>query len=156
MRQHIFLPAGMKDTDAYMQDAIVPNRAVGYTRESEDGKPQPGPRRTNVYTLPARSSSAGGGYSTAPDLLAFDAAMRADKLLSPAWTGWYFSDKSKAPAAGAAPRKHSGGSGFAGGSRASMASSRPTSTRDTPSSSCPTTTLPRPRRWQRQSVSGSG
>ena len=65
-----------------MQDAIVPNRAVGYTRESEDGKPQPGPQRANVYTLPARSSSAGGGYSTAPDLLAFDAAMRADKLLS--------------------------------------------------------------------------
>jgi D-alanyl-D-alanine carboxypeptidase len=116
VRQHIFLPAGMKDTDAYMQDAIVPNRAVGYTRESEDGKPQAGPRRINLYTLPARSSSAGGGYSTAPDLLAFDAAMRADKLLSPAWTGWYFSDKSKAPAAGAAPRKHSGGSGFAGGS----------------------------------------
>ncbi len=99
-----------------MQDAVVPNRAVGYTRESEDGKPQPGPKRINVYTLPARSSSAGGGYSTAPDLLAFDAAMRADKLLSPAWTGWYFSDKSKAPAAGAPPRKHSGGSGFAGGS----------------------------------------
>ena len=116
VRQQVFLPAGMKDTDAYMQDAIVPNRAVGYTRESEDGKPQPGPKRTNVYTLPARSSSAGGGYSTAPDLLAFDAAMRADKLLSPAWTGWYFSDKSKAPAADAAPRKHSGGSGFAGGS----------------------------------------
>ena len=38
VRQHVFLPAGMKDTDAYMQDAIVPNRAVGYTRESEDGK----------------------------------------------------------------------------------------------------------------------
>ena len=116
VRQNIFLPAGMKDTDAYMQDAIVPNRAVGYTRKSEDGKPQPGPKRTNVYSLPARSSSAGGGYSTAPDLLGFDAAMRADKLLSPAWTGWYFSDKSKAPATGAAPRKHSGGSGFAGGS----------------------------------------
>jgi CubicO group peptidase (beta-lactamase class C family) len=116
VRQHVFIPAGMKDTDAYMQDAIVPNRAVGYTRESEDGKPHPGPKRTNVYTLPARSSSAGGGYSTAPDLLAFDAAMRSDKLLSPAWTGWYFSDKSKAPVAGAAPRKHSGGSGFAGGS----------------------------------------
>ncbi len=116
VRQHVFLPAGMKDTDASMQDAIVPNRAVGYTRESEDGKPQTGPKRINLYTLPARSSSAGGGYSTAPDLLAFDAALRADRLLSPAWTGWYFSDKSTAPAADAAPRKHSGGSGFAGGS----------------------------------------
>jgi D-alanyl-D-alanine carboxypeptidase len=116
VRQHVFLPAGMKDTDAYPQDSVVANRAVGYTRESEDGKTQPGPKRANVYTLPARSSSAGGGYSTASDLLAFDAAMRADKLLSPAWTDWYFSDKTKAPAARAAPRKHSGGSGFAGGS----------------------------------------
>ncbi len=59
--------------------------------------------------------TAGGGYSTAPDLLAFDAAMRADKLLSPAWTDWYFSDKEKAPVAGAPARKHSGAGGFAGG-----------------------------------------
>ena len=116
VRQHVFLPAGMKNTDAFMQDAIVANRAVGYTREGAEGKTQPGPKRINVYTLPARSSSAGGGYSTAPDLLAFDAAMRADKLLSPAWTDWYFSDKSNPPATGATPRKHSGAGGFAGGS----------------------------------------
>jgi D-alanyl-D-alanine carboxypeptidase len=116
VRQHVFLPAGMKDTDAYFQDSVVSNRAVGYTREDADGKTQSGPRRINVYTLPARSSSAGGGYSTAPDLLAFDAAIRADKLLSPAWTDWYLSDKEKAPVAGAAARKHSGAGGFAGGS----------------------------------------
>jgi D-alanyl-D-alanine carboxypeptidase len=116
VRKHVFLPAGMKDTDAYPQDSVVANRAVGYTREGEDGKTQPGPKRINVDTLPARSSSAGGGYSTAPDLLAFDAAMRADKLLSPAWTDWYFSDKEKAPVAGDPARKHSGAGGFAGGS----------------------------------------
>jgi D-alanyl-D-alanine carboxypeptidase len=116
VRRHVFLPAGMKDTDAYPQDSIVANRAVGYTREGEDGKTQPGPKRINVDTLPARGSSAGGGYSTAPDLLAFDAAMRADKLLSPAWTDWYFSEKEKAPVAGAPARKHSGAGGFAGGS----------------------------------------
>jgi len=115
VRQHVFLPAGMNDTDAYPQDSIVANRAVGYTREGEDGKTQPGPKRINVYALPARSSSAGGGYSTAPDLLAFDAAMRADKLLSPAWTDWFYSDKEKAPVTGAAARKHSGAGGFAGG-----------------------------------------
>ena len=116
VRKHIFLPAGMKDTDAYPQDSVVANRAVGYTREGEGGQTQPGPKRINVYTLPARSSSAGGGYSTAPDLLAFDAAMRADKLLSPVWTDWYFSGKEKAPVAGAPARKHSGAGGFAGGS----------------------------------------
>ncbi len=114
--KNICLRAGMKDTDAYPQDSIVGNRAVGYTREDADGKTRQGPKRTNVYTLPARSSSAGGGYSTAPDLLAFDAALRADQLLSPAWTDWYFSDKERAPVAGAPPRKHSGAGGFAGGS----------------------------------------
>lgn len=116
VRQHIFVPAGMKDTDAYPEDSVAPNRAVGYTREGADGQAQPGPKRVNLYTLPARSSSAGGGYSTASDLLALDAAMRADKLLSPAWTDWYFSDKQKAPVAGAPARKHSGAGGFAGGS----------------------------------------
>lgn len=44
VREHLFRPAGMKDTDAYAQDAIVPNRAVGYTRETEGDAP-PAPRR---------------------------------------------------------------------------------------------------------------
>src|SRR5215212_6872001 len=46
VRTKIFAPAGMNDTDSYPVDAIVPNRAVGYT----------GPKhgRTNVYQLPAR------------------------------------------------------------------------------------------------------
>jgi CubicO group peptidase (beta-lactamase class C family) len=116
VREHISLPAGMKDTDAYPQDSVVSNRAVGYTREDADGKTQSGPKRTNMYTLPARGSSAGGGYSTAPNLLAFDAAMRADKLLSPAWTDWYFTNKENPPVPGAAAHKRSGGGGFAGGS----------------------------------------
>ena len=117
VREHVFLPAGMKNTDAYPQDAIVANRAVGYTRESEgSAPPRPGaPLRVNIYALPAVSSSAGGGYSTAEDLLAFDSAMRQNRLLSPAWTDWFYSDKTKEPAAGAAPRKRSGGFGFAGG-----------------------------------------
>jgi hypothetical protein len=40
--------------------------------------------------------------------------MREDKLLPPAWTDWFYSDKSAGPAA--APKgKRSGGWGFAGG-----------------------------------------
>lgn len=117
VREHVFLPAGMKDTDAYFQDSVVPNRAVGYTRETEGpGGPAPSaPERVNIYALPARSSSAGGGYSTAADLLAFDQAMRHDKLLSPEWTDWFYSEKAKPPAAAAAPRQRTGGFGFAGG-----------------------------------------
>jgi CubicO group peptidase (beta-lactamase class C family) len=115
VRQHVYQPAGMKDTDAYALDDIVPNRAVGYTREGSGPQAAPqGPPRVNVYALPARGSSAGGGSSTAADLLAFDVAMRHDKLLPTVWTDWYFSDKSAPPAA--SPRgKRSGASGFAGG-----------------------------------------
>jgi D-alanyl-D-alanine carboxypeptidase len=115
VRRHVFEPAGMKNSDAYPQDAVVQNRAVGYTRDGDDGQPQQGPPRVNVYALPARSSSAGGGYATAADLLAFDVAMRHDVLLPPAWTDWFYTDKSTAPVAGAGRGKRSGGGGFAGG-----------------------------------------
>jgi CubicO group peptidase (beta-lactamase class C family) len=116
VREHVFRPAGMKDTDAYPQDAIVPNRAVGYTREEEGERTQAAsePPRVNIYALPARSSSAGGGYSTAADLLAFDDAMRHDRLLPAVWTDWFFTDKSNPPAATPLPRRRGGG-GFAGG-----------------------------------------
>jgi CubicO group peptidase (beta-lactamase class C family) len=117
VREHLFRPAGMKNTDAYPQDAIVPNRAVGYTRETEgEESPRPGaPLHVNIYALPAVSSSAGGGYSTAEDLLAFDQAMRANRLLSPTWTDWFYSDKSNPPSAESPARKRGGGFGFAGG-----------------------------------------
>jgi len=116
VRKHVFEPAGMRDSDAYPQDAIVANRAVGYTREDDDGRALDGPPRVNIYALPARSSSAGGGYSTAGDLLAFDVAMRHDRLLAPAWTDWFFGDKTGAsPTAGGPRGKRSGGWGFAGG-----------------------------------------
>jgi CubicO group peptidase (beta-lactamase class C family) len=116
VREHVFRPAGMKDSDAYPQDAVVPNRAVGYTRDEEGdrAKTPAGPPRVNIYALPARSSSAGGGYSTAADLLAFDEAMRHDRLLPAAWTDWFFTDKSKPPAAAPLPKRQGGG-GFAGG-----------------------------------------
>ena len=83
VRENIYAPAGMTSSDSYLQDAVVPNRATGYTSEDENEKRLSEPR-TNIYALPGRGSSAGGGYSTAQDLLRFDLAMRAGKLLSPA------------------------------------------------------------------------
>jgi D-alanyl-D-alanine carboxypeptidase len=102
----------MTASDSYLQDAVVPNRAVGYTSEDGTEKPLPEPR-INVYALPGRGSSAGGGYSTAEDLLRFDIAMRQGKLLSPAWTAWFYSDQSAPP--GALAGKLAGGRGVAGG-----------------------------------------
>ncbi|MCU1284277.1 MAG: beta-lactamase [Acidobacteriales bacterium] len=76
VKENIFRPAGMKDTDSYLTDEKVPNRAEGYTTEGADGKG----RRNNVSTRPARGSSAGGGYSTANDLLRFTKAIADGKL----------------------------------------------------------------------------
>ncbi|HEU5219228.1 MAG TPA: serine hydrolase domain-containing protein [Gemmatimonadales bacterium] len=86
VREHIFRPAGMNETDSYEIDAAVPNLATGYT--TDDGR-GPGPRRSNRETLPGRGSSAGGGYSTAPDLLRFAMAVHQNRLLTPAYTTWF-------------------------------------------------------------------
>ena len=70
IREHIFNPAGMLNTESFEADAIVPNLAEGYTREGAEN-----PWRKNIYTRPARGSSAGGGYSTVEDLLKFTIAL---------------------------------------------------------------------------------
>jgi len=68
VRDHIFNPAGMNDSASFEKDAAVPNRALGYVRDGSSWKP-------NYETLPGRGSSAGGGYSTARDLLKYTIAL---------------------------------------------------------------------------------
>lgn len=75
VRERIFKPAGMESTDSYEVDVVTPNLATGYTRNSG------GVRVSNVYTKPARGSSAGGGYSTAEDMLKFTVALKNNRLL---------------------------------------------------------------------------
>lgn len=110
VRSHIFKPAGMMDTDFYELDAVTPNLAVGYLRNGG----------SNIYTLPARGSSAGGGYSTAPDLLKFAEALLAGRLVSMPYTRWYLGGPppAAASAGGSAPSNEPlrGGLGVAGGS----------------------------------------
>ena len=75
MRDHIFKPAGMNNTDNYDLDTDVPNLACGYMSEPD------GRRRNNIYRLPVRGIPCGLGYSTAPDMLKFDIALRNHTLL---------------------------------------------------------------------------
>jgi CubicO group peptidase (beta-lactamase class C family) len=75
VREHIYKPAGMKDSDSYEKTNPQPNQSKGYMKE--DGK-----WMSNYNSLPLMGSSAGGGDSTAPDLLRFDLALRSHKLLS--------------------------------------------------------------------------
>lgn len=77
VREHIYKPAGMTNTDSFISGAKTPNLAEGY-RLNESGE-----RVNNVDTRPGRGSSAGGGYSTTEDLLKFANALREYKLLSP-------------------------------------------------------------------------
>jgi CubicO group peptidase (beta-lactamase class C family) len=78
-RENIFKPCGMPDTDSYERDKGVPNLALGYTRR---GKPA-GERVLNHQTLPGRGSSAGGGYSTAADLLKYVQALSTGQVFLP-------------------------------------------------------------------------
>jgi len=82
VREHIYKPAGMTDSDSFMRNDIVPNLSYGYTRFGGNDALGIEPRKINWMELPIRGSSAGGGYSTAPDLLKFAQALRAYKLVN--------------------------------------------------------------------------
>jgi CubicO group peptidase (beta-lactamase class C family) len=75
VRQQIFARAGMTATDSLPETEVVPLRAVGYTRRHNAWVP-------NTDWLPWRGTAAGGGYSTAGDLLRFAHALEAGTLLS--------------------------------------------------------------------------
>src|SRR5262249_51643632 len=86
VREHIYRPAGMNNTDCYELDQETPNLAVGYTR----GRPGAGGKskvwKNNIFLHVIKGGPAGGGYSTAEDLVAFATALRTHKLLSPKFT----------------------------------------------------------------------
>jgi D-alanyl-D-alanine carboxypeptidase len=77
VREHIFKPAGMNSTDSLPEDQPVANRSVGYMSPGD-----PKDSRPNDDTLPYRGTSAGGGYSTVGDFLAFANALVGHKLLN--------------------------------------------------------------------------
>ena len=76
VREHIYKPAGMTSTDSLPEDQIVADRSVGYTKFGGSAVWKP-----NTDTLPYRGTSAGGGYSTVGDLLAFATAVQNHRLL---------------------------------------------------------------------------
>ncbi len=82
VREHITKPLGMTRTDAYELDRVNDNLAVGYEKEYDDDGTKR--YRNNIFMHVMRGGPAGGGYSTAPDLLRFAEALKAGKLVSPA------------------------------------------------------------------------
>ena len=86
VREHVFKPAGMSRTDSLPEHAQVEGRSMGYMRQ--DGK-----WALNTDTLPVRGTSAGGGYSTVMDLVAFANALTEHKLLNAEYTNLLITGK---------------------------------------------------------------
>ena len=81
IRRHIYEPAGMTQTGSWRVDRWPANTAIGYTRGGQDAPPT-APLQRNTDFLPGKGSSAGGGYSTAHDLLRLMNALRAHRIAS--------------------------------------------------------------------------
>lgn len=79
VRRHIYEPAGMTQTGSWRIDRWPANTAIGYTRGAQDADPST-PVKPNTDFLPGKGSSAGGGYSTAHDLLRLVNALREGKI----------------------------------------------------------------------------
>ncbi len=76
LQRNLFTPAGMQDTGFEPETVHVADLTEGYMQ-------QQGQWVSNHSTLPWRGTAAGGGYSTAMDLLRFVFALREGRLISP-------------------------------------------------------------------------
>src|SRR5204863_96085 len=72
--ENIYKVAGMTNSGSEPESVTVPNRSKGYLRDQFE-------MASNESTLPWRGTSAGGGYTTAADLMAFAGALMSNKLL---------------------------------------------------------------------------
>ena len=78
IREHIYEPAGMKNSDSYEMDQPVENLAIGYDPDPESAQGY----RNNLYMHVIKGGPAGGGFSTVEDLLAFSLALQSGRLVS--------------------------------------------------------------------------
>ena len=80
VRENVFKPAGMINTDCYPMDEAIENLAMGYSKtRGPDGR---NVWKNNLFKHTIKGGPAGGGYSTVEDLLRFDQALRSGKLVS--------------------------------------------------------------------------
>ncbi len=82
VREKIFLPLGMKDTDSYRLDDEVENLANGYTKHLAMNQPPSKEWVLNTRMARIKGSAAGGGYSSAQDLLKFSQALFSYKIIN--------------------------------------------------------------------------
>lgn len=90
MRQAVYQPAAMCDTDHFELDLPIANRAVGYTNQHWFG-PTDGRRRANHFIYGVKGSPAEHCFSTVGDLFRFFQALQAHFLLDAQHTNLCFS-----------------------------------------------------------------
>jgi CubicO group peptidase (beta-lactamase class C family) len=79
VRDHIYRRAGMINTGEFDMDEPIPNLAIGYGKvKNSSGQDV---WISNLFYHHIKGSPAGGGFSTADDLLKFDVALRTDRLI---------------------------------------------------------------------------
>jgi D-alanyl-D-alanine carboxypeptidase len=115
VEEHVFKAAGM--TTAGFVSYGDPATALPYTRQRGDGTTP----ESAIGLHGVRGSAAGGAFARAADLLAFDQAVRGERLLNSTLTDWFYGNideagvvaalKEQSPAQGSALR----GIGIAGG-----------------------------------------
>lgn len=115
IRDHVYKPALMSNSDSYELDRDIPNLAIGYThsqvkfsgspssldccnQKSQLILPDDGEWRNNIFMHVLKGGPAGGGYSTVEDLLRFATALTQHKLLSPKYTEILLTGKFDVPA----------------------------------------------------------
>jgi hypothetical protein len=77
LRERVFEPLGMKSARVISEEDIVPNRAAGYRLVNGELKNQ-------EWVSPSLNTTADGTlYLTLPDLVAWDAGLRARAILKP-------------------------------------------------------------------------
>ena len=74
VRELVYRPAGMVNSDHYDRPDEASKRAIGYLLSGED----------NMKFLAKRGAPAGGGYASANDLLRFATALNAGRIVSKA------------------------------------------------------------------------
>jgi CubicO group peptidase (beta-lactamase class C family) len=84
VKDNIFIPAGMNDTDCYDVQYPVPNLAIGYSRSK--ARSQEYEYKTIEFMKMTKGGPAGGGYSTVGDLTKFGEALFGNRLLNEKYT----------------------------------------------------------------------
>lgn len=81
IRDHIFVPAGMKDSDYFEADIDIPDMAIGYTYRYPWNNRGNTILHNNMFEKSVKGSPAGGGYASALDLFKFINALASEKII---------------------------------------------------------------------------